>query len=234
MTTAYLGPSRMFHEHFVLIRSLDSGRMATEDTQLETYDTERLAARWDLPDAATGTVVFCHPHPQQGGTMTAPLMQALTERLVEAGYAVLRFNFRGVATSSGSWDGGVGELHDVAAAVTHAESRSLPMSICGWSFGAATSLRWQAVAQSDLTWVGIAPPVPPASNMSMPNLEDLPAARRTIIMGDRDQLIDIHDSEAYATSIEAEFHLLTGSDHFFHFREDRVADLMITALRANK
>ena len=162
--------------------------------------------------------------------MTAPLMQSLTERMVGAGLAVLRFNFRGVGTSSGAWSGGINEVNDVGAAVERATEDELPLSICGWSFGAATSLRWQAVAQSDLTWVGVSPPVPPKSSLSMPGPDDLQDAKRTIIFGERDQLINVDDARAYASTIEAAFHTMAGSDHFFHFREDRVAELLIQGL----
>ena len=204
--------------------------MPVERIELETHDTETLEARWDLPDDPTRAVVFCHPHPQQGGTMTAPLMEGITSFLVDAGIAVLRFNFRGVGRSTGVWGGGINELADVGAAVDHAKARQLTLSIAGWSFGAATSLRWQAVEHSDLTWVGIAPPVPPKYQLSMPGPEDLDPARRTIIIGDRDQLIDVDDCQTYAETIGAEFRLLAGSDHFFYFREERVAELMIPAL----
>lgn len=206
------------------------GDMPAEHLTLETSDAEKLQARWDLPQDPALAVVFCHPHPQQGGTMTAPLMQGLTKLLVEAGIAVLRFNFRGVGRSSGTWGGGLEEIHDVSAAVDHALGRHLPLSIAGWSFGAAASLRWQAAHRSHLTWVGIAPPVPPKYELSMPEAKDLEQARRTVIMGNRDQLIDVDDARTYAAALGAEFHLITGSDHFFHFREDRVAQLMIPAL----
>lgn len=200
------------------------------DTWLETYDTERLEAQWDVPDEPSRVVVFCHPHPQHGGTMNAPLMRAVTHHLVSGGISVLRFNFRGVGESSGTWDNGVGEIHDVDAAVELALEQPLPVTVVGWSFGAATSLRWQAVNRSELPWVGIAPPVPPAADYSLPGVDDLAEAPRTIIIGDRDQLVDPTHAEAYAASIGARFELMTGSDHFFYFREERVAELVLAAL----
>jgi hypothetical protein len=205
--------------------------MQTETLSLETYDNEQIEAQWDRPSDPTHAVVFCHPHPQHSGTMTAPLMNGVTERLVAAAFSVLRFNFRGVGASSGAWDNGIGEIHDVDAAVEQAQGEDLPVAICGWSFGGATSLRWQAVSKSDLPWVGISPPVPPNSEYNMPGPADLSPARRTIIIGDRDQLINVEDSRAYADALGAEFHLMTGSDHFFYFREDRVAELVIAGLR---
>ena len=206
----------------------------TEHVLLETYDTESLEARWDEPDSPAKALVLCHPHPQQDGTMTAPLMKGLTTHLVRAGFAVLRFNFRGVGQSTGSWAGGINEVHDVDAAMDHATDRAaergLPLSLAGWSFGAAISLRWQAVNQSEVTWVGIAPPVPPDTDFPMPGTGDLAPAARTIIIGERDQLIDVEHARAYAELIDAQFHVLPGSDHFFVFREARLSELVIPAL----
>ena len=101
-----------------------------------------LEARWDRPAKPTGALVFCHPHPQHGGTMSAPLMHKVTKFLVDRGLAVLRFNFRGVGRSTGEWDDGVGEIDDVATAVAQFRSsgEDLPMGIAGWSFGAVTAL----------------------------------------------------------------------------------------------
>ncbi|MGI9602022.1 MAG: alpha/beta hydrolase, partial [Acidimicrobiales bacterium] len=103
-----------------------------------------LEARWDSPENATAAVVLCHPHPQHGGTMRAPLMHKVMKALTGNGLAVLRFNFRGVGTSKGEWSGGVGEMDDVAAAVAEARGGYDSVAVAGWSFGAATSLRWQA------------------------------------------------------------------------------------------
>ena len=107
-----------------------------------------LAARWDTPEHPTQALVFCHPHPLHGGTMTVPLMNGVTDVVVSRGVAVLRFNFRGVEESTGVWSGGIDEIDDIAAAVETARSAypDLPLSIAGWSFGAATSLRWIAIA----------------------------------------------------------------------------------------
>ena len=89
----------------------------TERLHLRTSDGETLEARIDSPDRPTIFTVFCHPHPEQGGSMNAPLMITVATRLVERGHAVLRFNFRGTGRSTGTHDEGAGELHDVSAAV---------------------------------------------------------------------------------------------------------------------
>jgi alpha/beta superfamily hydrolase len=182
-----------------------------------------LEGRWDLPMQGTPhrVTVVCHPHPLQGGTMDAPLIRALTGILTDRGHAVLRFNFRGVGASEGSWGEGITEQDDVAAAVATAARAGWgsPLGVVGWSFGAVTSLRWQFRDGSTLPWVGIAPPVRLSTGGVLPEPQDLPPARRLFLLGDRDQYTPVEDLRRYAEAAGGEFALLPGSDHFFHFRE---------------
>ncbi len=195
-------------------------------------DVVELEAEWDIPQQPKLAVVFCHPNPLDGGTMRAPLMRSVTAGLVSNGAAVLRFNFRSVGTSTGDHGRGFPEIHDVAAAVGTAVARypQLPRTLCGWSFGAVTSLRWQAASGSQLPYVGIAPPVFREGVLVLPGAQDLRPARRTFILGDRDQFASVQDLDAYAGSIGAELVVLEGSDHFFYFREDKVVEAMTAAL----
>ena len=194
-----------------------------------TTDWVRLEERWDLPEGTpAGCVVFCHPHPLDGGTMNAPLMRAVTAVLVSAGLAVLRFNFRGVGTSQGTWGGGWGEVADVAAAVKYAagDHPGLALGVAGWSFGATTSLRWQAETGSTLPWAGIAPGIRPYREAEPPDVSLLAAAPRLIVHGDRDQFTTSAEISEYANSFGARLEVLPASDHFFHFREDVVGALL--------
>ncbi len=193
--------------------------------EIGTSDGLRLEARWDEEPQPHTALIFCHPHPQHGGTMTAPLMHKVAKSLVAAGFAVLRFNFRGVGGSSGQWAGGEGEINDVAAAVALAAARELPLALTGWSFGAATALRWQARENDTTPYVGIAPPVL-TEYMQTPPESDLAPAKRLFILGDHDQFVTVGDLESYARSIGATVEVINGSDHFFYFREAQVAALI--------
>lgn len=195
-----------------------------------------LEARWDAPDDPHFVAVLCHPHPLQRGTMNAPLMGAMARSLCMRGFAVLRFNFRGVGASTGRHDYGVGEVDDVAAAVTAAVAAypDRPLGLSGWSFGAAAALRYQAKTRSGLPYAGIAPPVARDRSPALPAAHELEAAHRTFIVGDRDQFVTVDDLTAYAQSIGARIEVLDGSDHFFHFREDRVAAAVADALTAGE
>jgi uncharacterized protein len=178
-----------------------------------------------------GGIVVCHPHPEQGGTMRAPLIVAMARRIASRGYDALRFNFRGVGSSTGAHGGGIAEIDDVEAAVSWLERRPMPIAaIMGWSFGAATALRWQARTGSTLPYVGIAPPVASALSPPLPDATELAPAPRTIIVGDRDQLIDVEALIDYANGIGASVIRYATADHFFVLRHDRLADDAIDAI----
>jgi alpha/beta superfamily hydrolase len=90
-------------------------------------DTVRKARKWLLAhdisyrfhdykkegvDAGQAAVVVCHPHPQHGGTMHNKVIYRMGRAFEDSGFSVLRFNFRSVELSDGSWDEGRGEADD--------------------------------------------------------------------------------------------------------------------------
>src|SRR6187397_2344584 len=65
-----------------------------------------------LSDGVRAVVVFGHPHPQYGGTMHTKVVYQSAKALARIGCVVLRFNFRGVGRSAGTFDNGPGEMDD--------------------------------------------------------------------------------------------------------------------------
>ena len=194
----------------------------TERLSLTTSDGVTLEARIDSPARPDRFTVFCHPHPLHGGSMNAPLMIAVAGELVERGHAVLRFNFRGTGASSGEHDYGRAELHDITAAFALGETRQLPMFLAGWSFGAATALRWLAHTNSMVPYAGIAPPPD-----DLPG--ELPSGPKRVILGNRDQVIDAESLKTYTVDHAIDL-LITPGDHFFHGRGKRIGDLVAQGL----
>jgi hypothetical protein len=96
------------------------------------------------PAHASFAALVCHPHPMGGGTMHNKVvyraMKAMNDPAQGLGWPVLRFNFRGVGLSQGSYDGEA-EVGDVLAALDWLEREyRLPLVLVGFSFGAAMAL----------------------------------------------------------------------------------------------
>ena len=83
--------------------------------------------------------IILHPHPQFGGTMNNQIVYRLYYMFQERGFTVVRFNFRGVGRSQGTFDHGPGELSDSAGALDWIQTMfpdSRGCWIAGFSFGA--------------------------------------------------------------------------------------------------
>jgi len=104
----------------------------------------RLEALLEEPETppVIATLV-CHPHPQHGGTMHNKVVYRLARGLRKEGSVVLRFNYRGVNLSEGTYDQGVGEVEDARACLTLLRERypALPFQLAGFSFGSRIALK---------------------------------------------------------------------------------------------
>ena len=107
--------------------------------------------------SAVAAAVVCHPHPRGGGTMNNNVVYRAAKALVGGGVTALRFNFRGVGASTGSYDEGVGEEEDVRAAIDflRAQAPGLPIWIAGFSFGARVGLTVGARSDDVVKLLGI-------------------------------------------------------------------------------
>ena len=105
----------------------------------------RLEGRFSPPRRPRAPVaMILHPHPHSGGTMNDRITQHLYKTFVDRGFATLRFNFRGVGRSQGSFDNGVGELSDAASALDWVQSihpESQTTWVAGVSFGALIGMQ---------------------------------------------------------------------------------------------
>jgi alpha/beta superfamily hydrolase len=84
-----------------------------------------------------GAALVCHPHPLGGGTMHNKVVYRAAAGLLEAGLVTLRFNFRGVGSSTGEHDDGRGEMRDVKDALQYLTENypDQPITLAGFSFG---------------------------------------------------------------------------------------------------
>ncbi len=105
-----------------------------------------------------------HPHPQFRGNMNHPIVYQVYYAFAARGFSVLRFNFRGVGRSQGSFDHGAGELSDAASALDWAQTINPEARACwvaGFSFGAWIGMQLLMRRPEVEGFISIAPPAEP-------------------------------------------------------------------------
>ena len=143
--------------------------------------------------AAPGGAVITHPHPLFGGDMANNVVWTAERALAARGMSALRFNFRGVGRSTGTYGGGLEEADDVAAALEFLKSRTPgPHYVVGYSFGAAVAGRalLQGLAADGAIFIA-----PPIAFMDLSFLPRVPGLR-LIVVGDRDELCPLPSLQA--------------------------------------
>ena len=177
-----------------------------------------LACAIDEPVPGTpirGTAVLCHPHPQHGGTMDNKVVITLARAFVQLGYRAVRFNFRGVGGSAGSWDDGRGEVDDALAVIAQqrAAHPGLPLALAGFSFGGYVAAQAaDRLADVDpvqrLVLVG-----PATSRFTMPARV---APDTVVIHGEADDVVPLSSTLDWARPQVLPVIVLPGVGHFFH------------------
>jgi uncharacterized protein len=127
----------------------------------------RLEGSFSEPAGATDAIVLCHPHPQYGGSMRDAVLDTIAAVADRLGMAQLRFNFRGVGASDGSFDRGVGEVDDLLFVLDWLRAQKRPTSIrvAGYSFG--SSVVWRALDRAGAL-AGVLLVAPPVAMMDFP------------------------------------------------------------------
>ena len=176
-----------------------------------------------LPDQAPRAIaVVAHPLPTMGGTMENKIVTTLAKTFVELGFAALRFNFRGVGDSEGSYDEGNGEVDD-ALAVTHYalhEFGKLPLILSGFSFGGYVQARAAQQLHAHLhQLVLIAPAV---GRFTMP-----PVPHGTLLVhGEIDEVVPLADVLTWARPQHLPIMVVPETEHFFHGRLHQIRDIV--------
>ncbi len=181
----------------------------------------------DLPTATPRVgVVFAHPLPTKGGTMHTKVVFQSAKALTRIGCAVLRFNFRGVGRSAGTWDNGRGEMDDFSAAVDFLSGRypDLEMWAAGFSFGSYIAMTSGADNDRICALIGIAPPVNRYEFASV----KLSTKPKFIVHGESDELIPLKlVREFYARLQEPkEFVEIDRANHLFDGQASEVGDAL--------
>lgn len=186
-----------------------------------------LEALLDLPAGSPRVgVVFAHPLPIKGGTMHTKVVYQSAKALNRIGCAVLRFNFRGVGRSAGTWDNGRGEMDDYRAAVDFLSGRypDLEVWAAGFSFGSYIAMTSGADDDRICTLIGIAPPVNRYEFASV----KLSTKPKFVVHGESDELIPLKAVREFYAQLQEpkEFVEIDRANHLFDGQASEVGDAL--------
>ncbi len=173
-----------------------------------------------------GAALFCHPHPVYGGTMDNRVVYRAAKSAAAAGFAALRFNFRGAGNSTGSFDQGIGEKDDVLAALDWLEGKypGRFLALGGYSFGAWVGLQIGCGDRRVRALLGLGLPL---NLYSMDFLADC-SKPALYIVGSRDEFCSPENLDRLSQRLPAtsRVHRIAGADHFFNGHIEFVERLM--------
>lgn len=174
-----------------------------------------------VPEASVRAIaVVAHPLPTMGGTMENKVTVTLAKTLAELGCVALRFNFRGVGASEGSFTGGDGEEQDLVAVVRYAQEQfgDLPLILSGFSFGGYVAARAAKLLQPQHLILA----APAVGRFAMPTV----SPDTLIIHGEHDDVVPLADALEWARPQHLPIIVLPQAEHFFHGRLTQLRDLV--------
>jgi len=160
-----------------------------------------------------GIALIAHPLPTEGGTLDNKVVYTLAKTFFSLGYAAVRFNFRGVGKSAGTFDQGNGETDDALAALAHAKRRfgdAQPVALAGFSFGSFVQTRVAHRIHAERI-VLIAPAVNRFPTERVP-------PDTIVVHGEEDDVVPLADVLAWARPQHLPIIVLKNCGHFFHGR----------------
>lgn len=182
----------------------------------------QVRAIWQPSDRVA---VICHPHPLFGGTMDNKVVSTLARFFKNQQISVVIFNFRGVGSSTGEHDKGVGEIEDVFSVLnwvaTQTDARNLYLA--GFSFGAyiagAVASRFnqlasQAADQTEFNLQKTYLIAPPVHHYPM---NDLQLKKDTlVVIGEQDEIVPSQQVVEWAQQLNLKISTIADCSHFFH------------------
>jgi alpha/beta superfamily hydrolase len=189
----------------------------------------RLEARYQPQKRKNAPIaLILHPHPSYGGTMNNRIVYEMFYCFQRRGCAVMRFNFRSVGRSQGTFDGGIGELSDAAAALDWMQTQNPNASSCwvaGFSFGAWIGMQLLMRRPEIQAFVSVAPP---ANVYDFSFLAPCPSSG-LIVHGRNDQVAPEADVQKLVDKLNSQRGItihqkkIEGANHFF---ENHVEELI--------
>jgi alpha/beta superfamily hydrolase len=193
---------------------------------LEALIETPLTEAGEVASAPPAIAVACHPHPLYGGALDNKVVHTLARAFNQLGAPAIRFNFRGVGASAGTYDEGRGETEDALAVIAYGRRRwpGAALWLGGFSFGGAVVVRAAGSAHPErlvavapgITTIGVAGAAPPACPW-------------LIVQGDADDVVAPAAVLEWAQMLTPApaVAVLPGAGHFFHGRINELRETVL-------
>jgi alpha/beta superfamily hydrolase len=196
-----------------------------------------LEGEWLFPDGEElfPAVVVAHPFPPMGGTMYNGVVTAIWQTLASREIAALRFNFRGVGKSGGSFSDGIGERDDIKAALEVAfRTDGIDVDrvgLAGYSFGAMMSVP-VALREERVKCLAVV-----SAPLSADNWTKLDGYRKPhlVVVGEKDNMVpmDLFHRQMEKESNFGTYHIIAEADHGLFGYEEEVGQVVADFFTAN-
>ncbi len=177
-----------------------------------------------------GVAVICHPHPQHGGTMDNKVAQTLARAAIALGWRSVRFNFRGVGASQGTWDEGRGEVDDALAVIAAMRRAGEPLLLAGFSFGAYVATQAAARLPDDAKPQRLALVGPSTQKKQLPTVP----VDTVVIHGEADDVVPLAATLDWARPQALPVIVFPGTGHFFHGQLALLKNVLVQQLRGTE
>jgi alpha/beta superfamily hydrolase len=222
--------------------TFQAGSIATANPELINLagPAGRIAMLMDRPEIeAVGIALLAHPQPLMGGTPRHKIPHRLARTVRALGWIVLRPFFRGVGTTEGHYDHGIGESEDMLAVIAFIRDRhpTLPLVLIGFSFGAyvlskvASTLAEQNCGAQKVILAGL-----PVGTVPVGRTYDTgPVPADTLIIhGEYDTHAPLASLLDWARPQHLPVVVFPGADHFFSGNLDRFSAVVANALSTRR
>jgi len=182
------------------------------------------------PQSGERGVVITHPHSLYGGTMYNQVVETLVRTYQNKGLTTLRFNFRGVGQSKGTYGEGRGEKKDVISALRYLYSlKKSEVELAGYSFGAWVNAH---IAPDDFSVSGMIMVSPPVAFLDFSFLSS-DQRIKAVVVGGRDDIAPADRiTPLMATwNPSALLEVIDGADHFYSGKTDILESVLSRLIR---
>ena len=170
-------------------------------------------------DDAPYTMIICHPHPLHQGTMHNKVVTTLAKTGDALNMHTIRFNFRGVGKSAGTFADGIGETDDVRSVLKWSQTHHPEHNIilAGFSFGSYVACR----AAGDINPTALITVAPAVTRQDYGHYPEFNGPWH-IIFGEKDALtaLDKATHWAHRHTQQPYTSVIPDACHFFHGKLD--------------